>query len=47
MTKYGFPEKSCMNPNKEAYTDDYTWVKVVKVVALGIRKIVVIIDDLV
>ena len=31
-----------MVPNKAAYMDDETWVKVVKVVASGIRKMAVI-----
>ena len=38
VTKYGLPEGSCVIPNKSAYMDDYTWEKVVKVVAPGIRK---------
>ena len=42
VTKYGFPEGYCVIPNKEAYMDDETWVKVVKVVPPGIRKIAVI-----
>ena len=41
VTKYGFPKGWCVIPNKAAYMDDETWVKVVKVIALGIRKIVV------
>ena len=41
VTKYGFPEGFCVIPNKAAYMDDDTWVKVVKVVAPGIRKMVV------
>ena len=41
MTKYGFPEGSCVIPNKAAYMDDETWTKVVKVVAPGIRKMAV------
>ena len=42
VTKYRFPEGSCVIPNKAAYMDDKTWVKVVKVVAPGIRKMAVI-----
>ena len=38
VTKYGFPEGSCVIPNKASYMDDETWSKVVKVVAPGIRK---------
>ena len=38
VTRYGFPEGSCVIPNKAAYMDDETWAKVVKVVAPGIRK---------
>ena len=38
LTKYGFPERSCVIPNKVAYMDDETSAKVVKVVAPGIRK---------
>ena len=45
VTKYGFPEGSCVIPNKAAYMDDETWVKVVKVVAPGIRKMAVINAD--
>ena len=41
VTKYGFPEGSCVIPNKAAYMDDKTWAKVVKVVAPGIRKMAV------
>ena len=41
VTKYGFPEGSCVIPNKAAYMDDKTWEKVVKVVAPGIRKMAV------
>ena len=40
-TKYGYPEGSCVIPNKSAYMDDKTWAKVVKVVAPGIRKMAV------
>ena len=40
--KYVFPEVSCVITNKSAYMDDKTWVKVVKVVAPGIRKMAVI-----
>ena len=42
MTRYGLPEGSCVIPNRAVYMDDETWVKVVKVVATGIRKIKVI-----
>ena len=42
VTKYVFPEGSCVIPNKAAYMDDETWAKVVKVVAPGIRKMAVI-----
>ena len=38
VTRYGFPEGSCVITNKSAYMDDETWVKVVKVVSPGIRK---------
>ena len=41
VTKYGFPEGSCVIPNKAAYMDNKTWVKVVKFLALGIRKMAV------
>ena len=41
VTKYGFPEGSCVIPNKSAYMDDKNWAKVVKVVAPGIRKMAV------
>ena len=41
MIKYVFPEGSCVITNKAAYMDDETWVKVVKVVAPGIRKMAV------
>ena len=41
MNIYGFPEGSCVITNKAAYMDDETWVKVVKVVASGIRKMAV------
>ena len=41
VTKYVFPEGSCVIPNKAAYMDDETWAKVVKVVAPGIRKMAV------
>ena len=39
VTRYIFPEGSCVIPNKATYMDDETWAKVVKVVAPGIRKI--------
>ena len=38
VTKYGFPEGSCVFPNKAAYMDDETWEKVVKLVSPCIRK---------
>ena len=38
VTKYGFPEGSCVIPKKAAYTEDETWAKVVKVVAPSIGK---------
>ena len=41
VTKYVFPEGSCVIPNKAAYMDDKTWAKVVKVVATSIRKMAV------
>ena len=41
VTKYGFPEGSCVIPNKAAYIDDGTWAEVVEVVAPGIRKMAV------
>ena len=41
VTKYGFPEESCVIPNKAEYMDDKIWVKVVKMVAPGIRKMAV------
>ena len=41
VTKYGFPEGSCVITNKAAYMDDETWEKVVKVVAPGIIKMAV------
>ena len=41
VTKYGFPEGSCVITNKAAYMDNKTWEKVVKVVAPGIRKMAV------
>ena len=47
VTKYGFPEGSCVIPNKAAYMDDETWAKVVKVVACVIRKMAVINVDFV
>ena len=36
MTRYGFPEGSCVIPNKAAYMNDETWENLVKVVAPGI-----------
>ena len=41
MIKYGFPEGSGVIPKKSAYMDDKTWEKVVKLVALDIRKMTV------
>ena len=38
VTIYVLPEGSCVIPNKAAYMDDETWVKVVKLIAPGIRK---------
>ena len=38
VTIYGFPEGYFVIPNTAACMDDETWVKVVKVVAPGIRK---------
>ena len=38
VTIYGFPEGSCVITKKPAYMDDETWVKVVKLVSPGIRK---------
>ena len=46
VTKYGLPEGSCVIPNKSAYTKDETWEKVLKFLAPGIRKMVVINVDL-
>ena len=37
-TKYGFPEGSCVIPNKAVYMDEKNWEKVVKAVAPGIKK---------
>ena len=42
VTKYGLPEIYDVIPNKAAYMYDETWVKLVKVVAPGIRKMAVI-----
>ena len=47
VTKYGSPDVSCLIPNKAAYMDDATREKVVKVAALGIRKMAVSKVDLV
>ena len=41
VTKYGLPERSCVIPKKAAYMDGETWEKVMKLVAPGIRKMVV------
>ena len=41
VTKYGFPEGSCVIPDKVAYMDDETWANVVEVIAPGIRKMMV------
>ena len=38
VTTYGFPEGSCVIPNKAEGMDDETWAKVVKLVVPGIRK---------
>ena len=38
VTKYGFPEGSCVIPKKAAYMYDEAWSKVVKMVAPGIIK---------
>ena len=38
MTIYGLPEGSSVIPNKSAYMDDETWVKAMKVVSPGSRK---------
>ena len=40
-TKYGLPEGYFVLQSKEAYMDDKTWAKVVKVVASGIREMAV------
>ena len=39
---YGLPEGSFMLVNEISYMDDATWVKVVEVLAPGIRKLSVI-----
>ena len=39
VTRYGFPEESCVIPKKVAYMDEKNWANVVKVVVPGIRKI--------
>ena len=41
VTKYVLTEASCVIPNKEAYMDDKTWEKVLKVVSPGIIKMAV------
>ena len=41
VAKYRFLEGYSVIPNKAAYMDDDTWAKMVKVVAPGIRKMVV------
>ena len=38
VTRYGFPEGSCVILNKPAYMDGETWMNGVKLVATGIRK---------
>ena len=38
LTRYGFPEESCVIPKKSAYMYDETWEKLVKVLGPGIRK---------
>ena len=40
-TKYVLPEGFCVIPNRASYMDEKTWVEVVKLVAPGIRKMVV------
>ena len=47
VTKYGLPDGSCVIPEKAAYMDDNIWAKAEKVVAPGIRKMVVSNIDLV
>ena len=42
VTKYESPEGIGVIPNKAAYMDDETWEKALKVVAPGMRKMVVI-----
>ena len=39
VNRYGFSEESCVIPNKSAYINDDTSLKVVKVLTLVIRKI--------
>ena len=39
VTRYGFPEVSCVIPSKASYIDEENWAKVMKLVAPGIRKI--------
>ena len=41
VTKYGFPEGSCVITKKSAYMDEETWAKVVKVIGPDIRKMAV------
>ena len=38
VPKYGFPEGSCVIPNKAACMDDETWEKLMKVTHTDIRK---------
>ena len=38
VTRYVFPEGSCLIPEKAAYMDDEIWVKVGKLVSPGIRE---------
>ena len=39
VARYGFPEGSCVIPNKASHMDNKTWAKVGKVVSPGIRNI--------
>ena len=38
VTRYGYPEVSCVIPNKSACMDDDTWAKVMKVTDTDIIK---------
>ena len=42
VTRYGFPEGSCVIPNKGAYMDDETWAKMVKAAAPSILEMAMI-----